>query len=226
MVMEQQPARKPLLSQTYQARRAAAAAETRQAILQAAKEEFGTRGWAATTIRSIAARAGVSPKTIEWLFATKAALLEATLVSVSTGQVDTIDGLRHDLVERVEATRDMERAPDAATMLDLVVAAMSEANVRGGQLFCAVEAAVASDERLAEIWARLLESQRFAIRRWAEILLQKPGVRADLTLQEAEEILLLMCDWNVYRIFTTRRDMTPEQCEALMKRYYRRMLLA
>src|SRR5258707_8998729 len=72
---------RPQPSRPYHApRRTAAAAQTRQAILRAAKEQFEARGWAATTVRSIAESAGVSPKTVEALFATKPALLEATLM--------------------------------------------------------------------------------------------------------------------------------------------------
>ena len=114
-------------TRTYHApRRTAAAAETRQAILRAAKDEFEARGWAATTVRSIATAADVSPKTVEALFATKPALLEATLLAVIGGDAntDTGDVVRPEgLIElQPVATRELEGAPDAATMLDLVSA--------------------------------------------------------------------------------------------------------
>jgi AcrR family transcriptional regulator len=227
-----QPVKRPPRTRTYHApRRTAAAAETRQAVLRAAKEEFEERGWAATTMRSIATRAGVSPKTVEALFATKPALLEATLLAVlrgHTANTDTGDVVRPEVLVELqpEVTRELDGAPDAATMLELLAAAVSEINARSARIYWAFETAVASDERLAEIWARLAEAQFFGNRWSAEVLLRKPGVRADLTLSEAEATFLTATDWNTYRTLTTKGGMTPEEFQAWIKRYFRRMLLA
>jgi AcrR family transcriptional regulator len=181
-------------------------------------------------MRSIATRAGVSPKTVEALFATKPALLEATLLAVLGGDAntDTGDVVRPEALVEVqpEAVREIEGAPDAATMLELHAAAVSESNPRSARIYWAFETAVSSDERLAEIWTRLTEAQLFGVRWSAEVLLRKPGVRADLTLREAEETFLTATDWTTYRTLTTKGGMTPEEFQAWTKRYYRRMLLA
>jgi AcrR family transcriptional regulator len=226
------PVKQPPPTRTYHApRRTAAAAETRQAILQAAKEEFEARGWAATTMRSIAMKAGVSPKTVEALFATKPALLEATLLVAIHGHAANTDtgdlAMPEAVVElRGEAARRIEGAPDAATMLELHSALVSEINARAARLCWAVETAVLVDERLAEIWAQLTEAQHFALHYWAEILLRKPGVRTDLSVREVEETLLTGSDWNTYRTLTTKAHLGPEEVHAWVTRYYRRMLLA
>lgn len=225
------PVKQPPHTRSYHApRRTAAALETRQDILRAAREEFETRGWAATTMRSIAGRAGVSPKTVEALFATKPALLEATLLTSLVGDpasTDTSGVFRGEVVLEMlgDITRDMEGAPDAATVLDLFSAAACQALARSARTCWTLETAVPTDERLADVWARAVEVQRFVIRRWAEILLQKPGVRADLTRREAEEALLITSDWNVHRSLTTTGGMTTAQFEAWTKRYHRRMVL-
>jgi AcrR family transcriptional regulator len=225
------PVKEPTSTRTYHApRRTAAAAETRHAILRAAKEEFEARGWAATTIRSIARRAGVSPKTVEALFATKPALLEATLLaalSADAADTDTRDVvLPEGILElNTEAVRKVTAAPDAATALELLAALISETSARIERIFWAVETAVPSDERLAEIWARLIDGWLFGNRWAAETVLQKPGIRPDLTLREAEETLLIP-DWNTHRTLTTTGALTPEEVQAWTARYYRRMLLA
>jgi AcrR family transcriptional regulator len=222
----------PPPTRTYHApRRTAAAAETRQAILLAAKEAFEAYGWAATTIRMIAASASVSPKTVEALFATKAALLEATLLAALGGDPENTDADRLERPEvvlelRGEDRRAIEEAPDAATMLDLHAALACEVNVRAGSICWAVETAVASDERLADFWARLTGSWLFGLRWSAEVLLGKPGVRADLTQREAEATFLAAIDWNTYRTFMTKGHMSPEEILEWVTRYYRRMLLA
>ena len=184
-------------------------------------------------MRSIAMSAGVSPKTVEALFATKPALLEATLLAaLGGGAANTDTGdlaiLRPEVVLelRGEAAREIEGAPDAATMLEMQSALAFEVNARAGRICWAVETAVASDERLAEIGARLTEVLLFGAHWSAEILLRKPGVRADLTLREAEETFLVAIDWNTYRTLTTRGNMAPEEVQAWAAGYYRRMLLA
>ncbi|MCW3066803.1 MAG: TetR/AcrR family transcriptional regulator [Solirubrobacterales bacterium] len=126
---------------------------------------------------------------------------------------------------RGEAAREIEEAPDAATMLELHSALLSEINARAARLCWAVETAVPSDERLAELWARLTAAQLFGLRWSAEVLLRKPGVRAELTVREAEETFLTAGDWNTYRTLTTKGDMSPEEVQAWITRCYRRMLL-
>ena len=64
-------------SRPYHApQRAAAAARTREAIMTAAKDAFERLGWPGATMRGIADQAGVSVKTVEALYRTKAELLK------------------------------------------------------------------------------------------------------------------------------------------------------
>jgi AcrR family transcriptional regulator len=53
--------------------------ETRIVIVEAAREEFATSGYAATSMESVARRAGVSTKTLYRLIPNKAALFEANI---------------------------------------------------------------------------------------------------------------------------------------------------
>jgi AcrR family transcriptional regulator len=231
ITMDQRVEQPPSTRAYHAPRRTAAAAETRRAILLAAKEQFEAHGWAATTIRMIAASAGVSPKTVEALFATKPALLEATLLAALGGDPENTDtdglGRPEVVLElRGEARRAIEEAPDAATMLDLHAALACEINARVACICWAVETAVSSDERLADIWARLTESWLFGLHWSAEVLLRKPGVRADLTQREAEATFLAAIDWNPYRTLVIKGGMSPGEVQEFVTRYYRRMLLA
>jgi AcrR family transcriptional regulator len=226
--------KQPPRTRTYHApRRTAAAAETRRDILRAAKEEFEARGWAATTIRAIATSAGVSPKTVEALFATKPALLEAALLGALGGDPANTDSgdlavIRPEAVLelRGEARREIEEAPDAAAMLELHAALACEINARVARICWAVDTAVSSDERLAALGARLTESWLFGVRWSAEVLLRKHGVRPDLSLREAEATFLIAIDWSTYLTLTTKGDVSPEEVQEWVTRYYRRMMLA
>ncbi|HEX3272405.1 MAG TPA: TetR family transcriptional regulator [Ktedonobacterales bacterium] len=70
---------------------AAEAAETRQAILRAALDEFSQRGYSATTLDGIARAAGVTRGAVYWHFASKAALYEELLRAFG-GQAGAIMG--------------------------------------------------------------------------------------------------------------------------------------
>src|SRR5262245_22687253 len=53
--------------------------ESRTVLLDAARQKFATSGYAATSIESVARRAGVSTKTLYRLIPNKAALFEAII---------------------------------------------------------------------------------------------------------------------------------------------------
>ena len=60
-------------------RRDAQARLTRRRVLEAATASFLARGYAGTTMRAVAGGAGVSVATVELLFGTKVALLQAAI---------------------------------------------------------------------------------------------------------------------------------------------------
>jgi TetR/AcrR family acrAB operon transcriptional repressor len=70
---------------------AAEAAETRQAILRAALDEFSRRGYSATTLDCVARAAGVTRGAVYWHFASKATLYEELLRAFG-GQAGSIMG--------------------------------------------------------------------------------------------------------------------------------------
>lgn len=200
-------------------RRAAAAAQTREEILKAAKARFESRGWAGTTIPAIAADAGVSPKTIEVLFGVKAVLLADVVDYAIRGDATDLPMIRR------ESTLAVEAAPDAPAMLDLHAAHVATIDDRSARIALVVETAAQSDPHVAQLWARMTKNRRFGAHWAAEILLRKPGVRPDLTLNEAEETFLIAIDWGTYRLLATERAMTLLEVQAWILHYYERMLL-
>jgi AcrR family transcriptional regulator len=214
------PPVKPPKRPYYAPRRTAAAAQTREAILAAAKARFEAGGWVATTMAAVAADAGVSPKTIEASFGTKAKLLAAVVDYAIRGDVDPTP-----MVNRpaVQAERD---APHAATMLDLHARRSAGILSRSAHIAWVVESAAAGDQRVGELWAQMTHNLRFGVDTAAETLLAKPGVRAGLTPEETRQILLVAMHWGTYRTLTGMADLDVDAVETWIKRYYRRMLLA
>ncbi len=77
---------------------------TREAVLAAARDLFASRGYQATTVRAVAASAGVSPSMIHHFFATKDELfLAAIRMPVDPDMVLRVilDGPRDELAQRL-----------------------------------------------------------------------------------------------------------------------------
>jgi AcrR family transcriptional regulator len=83
--------------------------ETRQIIFEAARHEFAANGYAATSIETVARRAGVSTKTLYRLIPNKAALFEAMVA-------DRLDRFLADVNLRAVDDADIEQALYAALM--------------------------------------------------------------------------------------------------------------
>ncbi len=211
---------KPSKRPYHSPHRAAAAAATREAILRAAQARFEARGWTGTSISAIAADAGVSPKTIEAQFATKAALLADVVDYAIRGDDTAIPMRRRELALAVEA------APDAATMLERHAAHSCAIAGRSAPIAWVVETAAASDQHVAKLWARMTENWHHGGHWAAQIARQKPGIRTDLTLKDAEQIFLIAMDWATYRTLTTKLALTPDGAQAWILHYYQHMLLA
>lgn len=205
-------------------RRAAAADATHAAILEAAKAEFENRGWAGTTLASIAAAAGVSPKTVQARFGTKPKLLAATVNHAirgdSAGQSAGRSGGRR------PSAREVEAAPDAAAALARHAAMATAINLRAAGLAGVVEAAAAAgDPAVQALWSRMQDNMRFGVAWAARLFLAKPGVRSDLTPDEAETIVQVAMAWGTHRTLAVERSLAPDQIERWVLDYYRRMFM-
>ena len=201
-------------------RRAAAAAQTREAILHAAKDQFEARGWVATTIAAVAADAAVSPKTIQALFGTKAALLAAAVDYAIAGDLAEVP------INARESARSVESAPDAATMLDRHASHVAAINARSAGLAWVVESAAASSQLVTGLWEQMTANRRFGAHWAATTLLTKSGHRPGLTLEQAERDFVIAMDWGTYRTLTGELGLTSGQMRDWIRSYYQRMFLS
>ena len=207
-------------SRPYNSRvRAEQARQTRDAVLEAAKETFESRGWAGTTMGLTAHRAEVSPKTIEVIFGTKARLLEAAVDYAIRG-----DSGKRPMPKR-PAVADMEAAPDAATMLSLHAAHLRRVNRRSAALAGVVEQAATADASVGVLWRRMNNNRRYAVRWAAATLMAKPGRRPNLAIPEAEATFWVAIDWATYRTLTKYAGLSASDYEAWLRAYYSRQLL-
>jgi TetR/AcrR family transcriptional regulator, regulator of autoinduction and epiphytic fitness len=208
------------VKRTYNApRRLAAAAETRQAILKAAKRQLETRGWSGATIRAIATDAQVSPKTVEALFGAKSALLSAVVDYTFRG------GHPETPVSEGETARAVEAAPDVETMLARYAEHVVTINARSARLVSVVEAAAGADKQAAALWARMTRNRRSGARWAAETMLSKPDA-PQLDAGDVESIFLVGLNAMTYQVLTGELGLTNAAARSWLHVYYRRMLLA
>jgi AcrR family transcriptional regulator len=200
-------------------KRKAAAERHRLAIVEATKRSFEERGWSGTSVRRIAEEAGVSQKTVEARFGTKAALLQAAVDFAIRGDLDTTPMPERDAVRR------MEQARSAAAMLALHAAHLRSIHERSAGIARAVEQAAPQQAAVAELWNRMNRNRAFGVGWAVTTLLSKTGLRRGLTREEIETAMWLALDWGTYRTLTTHAGLDADGYEAWLRRYYESMFL-
>ena len=181
---------------TYNApQREAAAERTRLALVDAAKRRFEQDGWTRATMRAISGDAGVSQKTAEAIFGTKAALLEAAVDYAIRGDLDPTP------ISGREAIAEMTTTPTAATMLRLHARHLRNVHGRSARMAAVVEHAASNDPNAAALWQRMIANRRSGVDWAVETLLAKPRTR-HLVAEDAWLTFWVTVDWGTYRTLT------------------------
>lgn len=210
---------KPPARPYHAPQRAAAAARTREAIVTAAKDAFERLGWPGATMRGVAEQAGVSVKTVEALYRTKAELLKHVVDYAIAGDLHPVP-----ISGRAPAAA-MQAAPDAPAMLGLHARHVTAINERSAQVFWVAEQAAPADPDIAGLWAQMNDNRRTGARWAATTLLGKPGLPPHVGQDYAEEVFWVAIDPGTYRSLTLGRGLSPAGFEAWIKNYYDKMLL-
>ena len=187
--------------------RQAQARRTRQRVLHAATAAFLERGYAATTMRVIAATAKVSVPTVEMLFGTKPRLLKAAIDVAIAGDDEPVA-----VLDRSWAA-DALAATDAREFLTIVAGVIGPAQVRSAGLVLAVFEGAAADPALAELATQLI-AQRAGTAQWCVERLAAMGpLRDGSSRQEAIDTFWLLMDPAVFDRLTRHRGWTVERYE-------------
>jgi AcrR family transcriptional regulator len=191
--------------------RTAQAADTRDRVLRAAAEEFARRGYAGTSIPTIAKTAGVSPETVKLQGAKPALLLAAFELTFAGREGDRRIADDPAVQERLaELTAD-----DTPAFFAETVAAFSQ---RGARLWAAFSAAAQSDDAVAAVHRDLLARRLDDHARVVDLLTDRGVVTATTPREELagalahiaspEGYLLLVEDfgWSIERYRTWLAD--------------------
>lgn len=180
-------------------RRAAAADATRRAILDAARALFTERGYAATTVDAIAARAAVSPKTVYAVFGTKRAVLSGVLDSAIAGDDRAVPIIERDWV------RSMRDAPDPRERLAILAREGAAILGRRSEMDDIIGRAAAADPELSDFAA----GSR-AQRRDGQAALLRIALGDDVD-EAAIDTLFAVGSPEVYRLLVTARGWSHDR---------------
>ena len=198
--------------------REAAAIGTRESIMAAAKQLFEQHGWGATTLRAIAAEAGISQKTVEAIYKTKAGVLQATIDYAMRGDTDPTP------MPQRPALLEMETVTDAKAMLDLHAAHLRRVVPRSAGIAWTVEQAAGGGGQPAQLWAQMTHNRTYAVRWATATLLGKPKT-SHLTKHHAQTTFWIATDWATYRNLTRYAGLNDNRYEAWLRTYYEQTLL-
>jgi len=189
-------------------RRQEQAAATRQAILRAAQVRFEEHGYVATTMDAIAAEARVALKTVYSAFTTKSGVLRALWDLLLKGDAGDAP-----VAER-PWYREMLDEPDPAQQLRMNARNARVVRSRIGPILRTIRSAAVVDPDADALW-RLIQSDFYDNQRvLITIIHERGGLRADLDLERASDILWTLNHPDVWLLLVGERHWSPEQFEA------------
>jgi AcrR family transcriptional regulator len=209
------PARRPYHSphRREQARR------TRCAILDAALPLFLQRGYAGTSMADIAQAAGVSIKTVEAIFGTKAKVLAAVRDVSILGDDAAIP-----LAERAPF-QEMLQEPDPRRQLVLYARLTCQIKRRTAALFEAIRRAAPVDPEIGALWREVQEQFMADQGRVADRLAEREALREGLGVADAAERLGLLNHPSVYYLAVVEGGWSDERFEQWLAEAFIQQLL-
>jgi AcrR family transcriptional regulator len=194
-------------------------ATKRQGIIDAARDLIVERGYRATTIAAIAARAKVNVDTVYELVGRKPVLLREVIEQA-------ISGTDHAVVaeERGHVIA-MLAEPDPAKKLAIYARAIRQTQQRMAPLFLALRDASSTEPEAHDVWQAISERRATNMRKLARDLRHANGLRAGLTIDEAADVLWATNSSELYVLLTIERGWSPHHYERWLAETWRRLLL-
>jgi AcrR family transcriptional regulator len=194
-----------------------AAARTRAAILDAARELFTERGYAATAMTAIADRAGVALDTVYAAAGRKPDLARLLIETAISGTGQAIPAEQRDYVRAIQAV------PDARTKIAIYAAAITAIAPRMALVLAIIQQAPDEPE-LAQLWHQIAERRAANMRLFVADLATVAPLRLDV--DEAADIVWATNAAELYQLLVGQRGWTPQRYERFLTDTWQRLLLA
>lgn len=178
------------------------AGATRRRILASAERLFATQGYAAVTMEGIAREAKVSLATVYIHFSGRVAVVGALAEEVAAAPELSVEQ-----VELVDENADpVEQARVGARI-------MRQVNERAWLLVDILRSQHGNDPELERLWTLWRQGHLDAMRRAAEAIALRGGLRSGLSVEAATDEMYTLAGTDVYRALTQERGWTPERYE-------------
>ena len=188
---------------------------TRRLIVEAARELFLRRGYAATTIEAIAGKAGVAVSTVYAIFKNKRAILKEIRMAW------------HEQTRAREINARAAGEPDPARRLEMVANSNRRQWELGAGLVAIYQGAAAADREAAAELEEALRGRRSVLDRIVEGMEDmEEALRPDLDATRAAAILRALCRPEVYQELVGESGWSPEEYESWLGETLKRELLA
>ena len=168
-------------------------------------------------MRSIAARADVSVKTVEAAFATKANLLKELIDVRIAGDDEPVP-----MIDR-PAVAEMIAEPDVDRLLELNAAFVADITRRIVVIDRVIREAAPLSDELTALFRVSLDNRRRGAREFVEVLAARATLR--LELEVAVDTVWALLDPHVYDLLTADGGWTHEEFVAWLTDAQRRLLL-
>jgi AcrR family transcriptional regulator len=195
-----------------------AAARTRAAVLDAARELFTERGYTATSVSAIADRAGVALDTVYASAGRKPELARMLIETAISGVDQAIPAEQRDYVQAIQA------APDASTKIAIYAAAVTAIAARLEPVLAIIQQAASAEPELAVLWNQIAERRAANMRRFVADLAAIHPLRLDV--DEAAEVVWATNATELYQLLAGQRGWTPQRYERFLADTWSRLLLA
>ncbi len=185
--------------------RAEQARATRRAVVDAARELFVELGWSRTTIDAVAARAGVSRKTVFTSVGGKAALLKTALDWAFVGDDEPVPMSERPVIA------EMERMTDPRALVARWARFVAELEERAAPLADVLAIAADADPEAAEVHATSERNRLGGADAFVAHLAEIGGLRPGLTSERAAAAALVLMDPAVYRTLVRQHGWTSAE---------------
>ncbi|MBN2115925.1 MAG: TetR/AcrR family transcriptional regulator [Anaerolineales bacterium] len=200
-------------------RRKAQSRETQTQITESARELFIERGFAGTSIESIAKEAGVAAETVYSLFGNKRAILSRVVDVSIVG-----DGQPIPLLARAEI-REVELETVQTRQVEMFAKRIQMIMARVAPLFEVMRSAAKTEPEIHAMLKKYLGGKMEGMGYFVDCLLANGPLRDGLSKLTATETLWTLTSAEVYNLLTIDRSWSAEEYENWLSQTLIRLLL-
>jgi AcrR family transcriptional regulator len=193
------------------AARQARTRRTRTAVVEAARNLFVERGYAATTIDAISDRSDTPPTTVYRLFSSKLGILKA-LLDVSIGGDDEAVAV----ADRPQV-RALFSAEDPKGQLAAFAALLRDIMARVGPVHGILTDAARSDQDAAALLAEIARQRHEGQQRIARSLAHSGALRPGVKERDASDVIHALASPEVYALLVTDRGWSADRYERWLR---------